>query len=358
MNLETIDLAPGYRVTRLIRGCWQLAGAHGPVDRKRAIEDLIAAAQSGISAFDCADAYTGVEELLGDMLAEYAKRHGAAEAAQIKIHTKYMPAADKLAWLTKADVAAGIDRSLQRLRRERLDLVQFHWWNYAVPRAAEVALWLVNLQRAGKIDRIGATNFNTAQIAAVIDAGVPVVANQVQYSLLDGRAAGAMTQLCARTGMKLLCYGTLAGGFMTEKWLDAPAPKAEQLTTRSLVKYKDVIDDIGGWRVFQEILRAAKRVADRRGSSIANVATRYMLDQPQVAGVIVGATSGDRHLADNLKLARLSLSDADRDEIAAALAARIGPPGDCWDLERDPQGRHAFAGKAYTKTLTDIGRKG
>src|SRR5260221_3385628 len=135
MILETIDLAPGYRVTRLIRGCWQLAGAHGPVDRERAVADQVAAAESGVTAFDCADVYTGVEEILGESLASYATKHGRDAAAQIRIHTKFIPAADLLARITKADVAAVIDRSLQRLGRERLDLVQFHWWNYAVPRA-------------------------------------------------------------------------------------------------------------------------------------------------------------------------------------------------------------------------------
>jgi aryl-alcohol dehydrogenase-like predicted oxidoreductase len=357
MTLETVELAPGYRVTRLIRGCWQLAGAHGPVDRERAIADQVAAAEAGITAFDCADVYTGVEQLLGDFLAAYGAKHGRDAAARIRIHTKFIPAADLLARITRADVVAVIDRSLARLKRERLDLVQFHWWNYAVPRAAETALWLKELQQAGKIAVLGATNFNSAQLAVIVDAGVPIAAHQVQYSLLDGRAAGPMSALCARTGMKLLCYGTLAGGMLAERWLGAPEPRADQLTTRSLVKYKDVIDEIGGWALFQEILSVVHCIAQRYGVSIANVATRAMLDQPHVAGVIVGATSGDRHLADNIKLTQLRLDDADHAALGAVLDKRRGPPGDIWDLERDPKGRHGFAGKPYTQTLKDLGQR-
>jgi hypothetical protein len=63
--LPLIDLRPGYRITRVIRGGWQLAGGHGPVDRAEAVADMMAFAEAGILTFDCADIYTGVEELIG-----------------------------------------------------------------------------------------------------------------------------------------------------------------------------------------------------------------------------------------------------------------------------------------------------
>ena len=66
--VPTRELAPGYAVPRLIKGGWQLAGGHGSVDRAHAIADMVAFAEAGITAFDCADIYTGVEELIGEFL--------------------------------------------------------------------------------------------------------------------------------------------------------------------------------------------------------------------------------------------------------------------------------------------------
>ena len=63
--METRELRPGYRISRIIRGGWQLAGGHGEVERDAAIADLVASAEAGILTFDCADIYTGVEELIG-----------------------------------------------------------------------------------------------------------------------------------------------------------------------------------------------------------------------------------------------------------------------------------------------------
>ena len=60
-----IDLAPGYRISRLIKGGWQLAGGHGPVAHAHALADMAAFVEAGITTFDCADIYTGVESLIG-----------------------------------------------------------------------------------------------------------------------------------------------------------------------------------------------------------------------------------------------------------------------------------------------------
>ena len=78
--VETAELAPGYSISRVIRGGWQLAGGHGAIDRERAVDDLIAALDAGVFTFDCADIYTGVEELYGAMRARLVATRGAASA--------------------------------------------------------------------------------------------------------------------------------------------------------------------------------------------------------------------------------------------------------------------------------------
>ena len=144
-----------------------------------------------------------------------------------------------------------------------------------------------------------------------------------------------MTALCRETGVQLLAYGTVAGGLLTEKWLGRPAPAAGELQTWSLMKYGRFVQAAGGWEALQRVLRASKAVADKHGVSMANVACRYVLDQPAVAGVIVGARLGERaHVADNLKVFSLQLDADDRSAITEALLTLQPIPGDCGDEYR------------------------
>ncbi len=221
---ETTELAPGYRISRVIRGGWQLAGGHGPVDPRAAEEDLLAYFQAGITSLDCADIYTGVEELIGNFRRVLSRRLGAEALALLKVHTKFVPDLEILPRIDRAYVKGIIDRSLQRLKAERLDLVQFHWWDYAIPGCVETALWLEELRAAGKIDLIGGTNFDRRHMADLVAAGVPMKSMQVQYSLLDDRPARALAEEARGLGVGLLCYGSLAGGFLSERWLGRPEP--------------------------------------------------------------------------------------------------------------------------------------
>jgi aryl-alcohol dehydrogenase-like predicted oxidoreductase len=338
MSVERFAFAGGYEISRLIRGGWQLAGGHGEVDPARAVADMEAFIDAGVTTFDCADIYTGVEEMIGVFRAGLLQRRGAEALRRLKVHTKCVPDYALLGRLTKRDVESTVDRSLQRLGAERLDLVQFHWWNYSASGMIEAALWLKELAGAGKIDRIGGTNFGAPETRAMLDAGVPLMTMQVQYSLLDQRPENGLAALCAERGVRLLCYGTVAGGFLSARWLGQPEPQ-EPIANRSLVKYKLIIEDFGGWDLFQELLRALDGIARRHGVSLTAVATRWALDRPQVAGAIVGARYAE-HLADNLAVFRFALDDADRAAIAAVLARRQGPSGDTYALERDKDGRH------------------
>ena len=324
--------------SQLIKGGWQLAGGHGAVDETAAIADMFAYAEAGITAFDCADIYTGVEALIGRFLVEWRARHGVS-APPIRVHTKCVPDLDLLPNLTRADIERTIDRSLRRLGVERLDLVQFHWWDYALGDLVEAGLHLEAMRREGKIHEIGVTNMDVPHLRALIDAGVPVVAHQLQCSLLDRRALGAMREYCAARGIKLLAYGALAGGFLHERWLGA-APPVDALENRSLVKYRLIIEEWGGWDPFQRLLDALHAVAQRHGTSIGAVALRWVLDQPGVAAAIVGARHA-RHLPGTLAALALTLSESERAELTGAMGAGQGPSGEVYALERETGGRHA-----------------
>lgn len=336
--MQSFELAPGYVISRIIRGGWQMAGGHGAIDAATAVEDMVAFADGGIVTFDCADIYTGVEDLIGRFRMRYRDLRGAEALRAVHVHTKCVPDLDLLHRIRKADVEAIIDQSLRRLRTERLDLVQFHWWDYDAPKWLDVAGWLADLRQTGKIANLGGTNFDTDHMAAIADAGVPLVSMQVQYSLLDRRPEKAMLAAAAARGISLFCYGTVAGGFLSDRWLGAAEP-AEPLENRSLTKYKLIIDDAGGWDWFQALLTALRQVADRHGSDIATVASAAMLTRPGVAAVIVGARNRS-HLAANLAISEMALTDEDHSAIDAALSSAEPLEGDVYTLERDRTGRH------------------
>lgn len=339
MNLmqHRINLRDDYSISRVIKGGWQLAGGHGHIDEQQAIADMREFVRAGITTFDCADIYTGVEEMIGKFLKKHQHEFISGELPAVQVHTKYVPDLDALATMTKADTEKIIDRSLKRLGVERLDLVQFAWWDYSVPRYVEVCLHLAELQKAGKIRYIGATNFNVNSLREMLDAGCPIITNQVQYSVLDGRPSGPMQDFIQQRHMSYLCYGSVAGGFLTEKYLGAS--ERQYTENRSLVKYQLIIDEIGGFDQFQHLLKVLKSIADEHGVNIAEVAAQYVLQQDGVAAVIVGARNA-RHLQSLQRMAGLNLNMSEIGQIQSVIKKGKAVPGDVYDVERDRHGPH------------------
>jgi len=338
-DVERFCLGPDYTISRVIKGGWQLAGGHGTIQRERALEDMRLYVEAGITTFDCADIYTGVEALIGEFLHRQRGAMRDGNLPEVQVHTKYVPDLEMLAKLTRADVEAAVDRSLRRLGVECLDLVQFHWWDYDVAGYVETALHLENLRKAGKIRQIAVTNFDTPHLEELLSAGVPVVSNQVQYSVLDRRPERGMVELCERDGIALLCYGTVAGGLLSERYLGMPEPEPP-FENRSLTKYKLIVDDFGGWALFQQLLATLGGIAEKHRTSIANVAIRYILQQRGVGAAIVGVRH-PQHLPDTLRLFGFALDKEDLDTIRQAAIQAQGPVGDIYSVERVKGGKHA-----------------
>ncbi|WP_106751244.1 aldo/keto reductase [Pannonibacter carbonis] len=350
-QVETADLRPGHRISRVIKGGWQLAGDHGSVEREAAIADMEAFLDAGITTFDCADIYTGVEEMIGSFIEDVRKRRGAEVTERAVVHTKLVPDLSRLADIRPDEVEAIVDRSLKRLQIDRLHLVQFFWWDLSIGDAVSAFEVLKRCQEKGKIGSLGTTNWNEMQMARFTDAGFDVVSAQVQYSILDRRPATGLASWARAQDMQLLCYGTLAGGFLTEAWLGQPDP-GFAFDNRSLVKYRLIIDEFGSWDLFQTLLETLKAVGDRHGVSLSSVATRWVLDQPQVAAAIVGARYA-RHLPKTLEVFRLTLDEADRARIAAVIAQAKGPSGPVYGLEGDRTSRHGRIMKYNLNTRPD-----
>ena len=336
--MQRITLAPGYEISRVIRGGWQLSASHSNAVSNDPVGDMMAFADAGITTFDCADIYTGVEELIGRFRTRYRNERGAEALARIRVHTKFVPDLAILPNIDKSYVTRVIDTSLQRLKMEQLDLVQFHWWNYGVDRWLETADWLNELRLTGKINKVSGTNFDTQRMLAIVNSGVPLTSMQVQYSLLDRRPEKSMFAAAAEHGISLFCYGTVAGGFLGEKWLGAAEPEAP-LENRSLVKYKLIIDEFGGWQLFQDLLVVLARIARQHDTGIATIASAAVLARKGVAAVIVGARNRS-HLKENVQVSSVKLTSEDLAAINEVVSRSQELDGDVYTLERDTRGRH------------------
>ncbi len=351
MSVETQALRPGYEISRVIKGGWQLAGDHGPVDRADAVRDMEAFLDAGITTFDCADIYVGVEEMIGQFIADVRQRRGADVANRVRVHTKLVPDLGLLESIQPKDVEAIIDRSLKRLQLEQLHLVQFYWWDVAMGDPLAGLEVLKRCQEKGKIAQLGTTNWDIAETQPFLEAGFDLVSTQVQYSILDRRAENGLAAWAGDNSIQLLCYGTLAGGFLTERWLGVDDP-GFAFENRSLIKYRLIIDEFGPWSVFQELLRLLKDIGDKHGVSLSTIATRWVLDRPHVAAAIVGARYA-RHLPMTLEVFDVALDADDTAALDALLGRAPGPQGKVFALERDRNGRHGRIMKYNLNTKPD-----
>ncbi len=326
------ELAPGLEISRIVTGLWQVADMErdgGPLDQDRAADALADYVAAGFDSFDMADHYGSAEDIVGRLLGRLP-----AGTARPTVFTKWCPMPGEM---TRDVVRAGIGRSLARLGVDRIDLLQLHWWLFQHPAYLDAMRELMVLRGEGRIAHLGVTNFDTDHLRVLAGQGIRIAANQVSFSLLDRRAGEAMSAFCRHHKIGLLAYGTLAGGFLTDRWVGVPEPPAPEIGDWSKMKYKRFIDAVGGWPVLQGVLAALAEVARRHGVSVANVAVRWVLEQPAVAAVIVGARPGEReHRADNLRLFTFALDAEDHARIDAALAHTRRIPGDCGDEYRRP----------------------
>ena len=325
--IETERLAPDLAVPRIVNGLWQVAGAHGHVEKRAAVETMAAYHEAGLVAWDMADIYGPAEEWYG------AFRSGGGRGS-VGL-TKMVPPPGPMPY---GEVRRRIERSAARMGVDRIDMVQFHWWDYRDGRYLDAADGLSRLVREGLVSCVGLTNFDTARLKQLVDRGIPVVSNQVQYSILDTRPARRMAPYCEGHGIRLLCYGTLLGGLLSGRYLGRPEPAGGDLDTASLQKYKAVIDAWGGWGLFQGLLAVLDRIASRHGTTIPCVAVRYVLDRPGVAAAIIGCRPGvSDHIGENLGVFGLRLDGQDVSEIESVTARSrdlFGIVGDCGDEYR------------------------
>lgn len=325
---EQIMLGESLRISRVLTGLWQVADIEKDgalIDPEQGADDLDAYMRLGFNTFDMADHYGSAEIISGHLL----KRYKDTPDRPI-ICTKWCPEPGEM---SAKIVRAGVQERLDRLGVDQVDLLQFHWWMFEHPAWLDALHELTALRQEGLIGEIGVTNFDAMHLQLALSDGIPLRTNQVSFSLLDRRATGPLSDLCGASDTRLLAYGTLCGGFLSDRWLGKAEPV--DIPDWSKMKYKRFIDTAGGWEAFQALLTAAAMVGKKHGVSLSNVATRWVLEQPSVAGVIIGARLGERnHMGDNARLFSFALDAEDHQVLSQNFTDDV--PGDCGDEYRKP----------------------
>jgi aryl-alcohol dehydrogenase-like predicted oxidoreductase len=329
------NLTSDLKICRVLNGMWQVSGAHGKIDKSKALEAMVRYHDAGFTTWDLADHYGPAEDFIGAFRQYMEKNRGSTALEEIQAFTKWVPRPGPMPFKM---VETAIETSLRRMKVDSLDLLQFHWWDYGLPAYLDALDHMMILKDSGKIKNIALTNFDTAHVEEIVDHGIPVLSNQVQFSIIDRRPERRMIPVFETRGIKILAYGTLCGGLLSGRYLGASEPGNHELDTASLQKYKRMIDAWGGWPLFQELLAILSSIAEKHGTSIANVATRYILEKPAVAGIIVGARLGiaDHH-EDNAPVFGFSLDPEDNDlieQVSSKSRDLLAIIGDCGDEYR------------------------
>ncbi|MFB3119132.1 MAG: aldo/keto reductase, partial [Stenotrophomonas maltophilia] len=305
------------------------------IDPSAAIASMLEHQRAGFTTWDLADHYGPAEDFMGQFRRQLSSTPGRESLSSIQAFTKWVPRPGPM---TRQVVEQNVDLSLRRMDVPALDLLQFHWWDYGDARYLDALEHLSALREEGKIRHVALTNFDTEHLKLIVEQGIKIVSNQVQFSLIDRRPEIRMIQFCREHDIQLLAYGTVCGGLLTSKYLGQPEPSRRELTTASLGKYKQMVDAWGGWELFQELLNSLQDIAAAKQASIANVAVKYVLDSPAVAGAILGVRLGaSDHMADNARTFDITLDSEDYDHLESVLrqaADLYQTIGDCGDEYR------------------------
>ncbi|RDW80111.1 putative endoribonuclease l-psp protein [Coleophoma cylindrospora] len=326
---ERTFIAKSLEIPRMISGLWQLAGGHDEkVDIAAAADAMNPLIDAGLDAFDMADHYGDAELVMG--------QHHASSTKKMTAFTKWCPAENGIKTFEQAEAA--VDLALKRMGQKQIALLQYHIWDYTDDTYLHNLAHLRTLQSQGKIAHIGLTNTDTAHLELLLDSGYPIATNQVSCSVIDRRLVrGRLSSICLEHEVGILAYGTLLGGYLSEKWLGVPEPTNPASLNWSLRKYLRFIHAAGGWDAFQVVLHALAIIAKKHSVPIAAVATRHVLDLPAVKAVIVGSRlskESDKYTASNLAAFSFTLDEQDREMIRKAQESLSDIPGDAGDEYR------------------------
>ncbi|GDY30404.1 aldo/keto reductase family protein [Gandjariella thermophila] len=313
----------GLSISEISYGNWITHGSQ--VEEEQARACVRAALDAGITTFDTADVYaeTRAESVLGRALAG-ERREG------LEIFTKVFwptgPGPNDRG-LSRKHIIESCHASLRRLRTDYIDLYQAHRFDRTVP-LEETMLAFADLVRQGKVLYVGVSEWTAEEItrgaAIARELNVPFISNQPQYSMLWRVIESQVIPACEREGISQIVWSPIAQGVLTGKYRPGEQPPAGSRAT----------DESGSNFVSRflrdEVLERVQRlrpVADDCGLSMAQLAVAWVLQNPNVASAIIGASRPEQ-VTENVKAAGVRLESDVLDRIDEVL-------GDI--VERDPR---------------------
>ena len=310
------------------------------VDQSNANAMVTRALEAGINFFDTADVYSyGQSEVV---LGQALKDCGVARESVI-VATKVRSAMTEAATagtgdvnnvgLSRQHIMAALENSLRRLQTDYIDLYQVHGWDILTP-IEETLRALEDLVRQGKVRYIGCSNWSARHLMKALYLSrahdwAGFVSLQAYYSLVGRDLEHELLPLCREESIGVLPWSPLSGGFLSGKYTrDNPNPEGAR---RSGFQFPP-IDEARGF----DAVDALARIAKEKGTTIAQVALAWLLAQPGVTSIIIGANKMPQ-LEDNLKAADLELTAAEIEVLSATTAPPAQYPQ--WMIERQNEGR-------------------
>lgn len=311
------------RVSVLAFGAWQIGdpaywGAESHTDETATVH---AAIDAGINLFDTAEMYGAgqSEEALGRALGSRRER--------VLIASKVSPqnCAPEL-------LRQSCETSLRRLGTDRIDLYQVHWPSRDVP-FAETYEALARLQQEGKIREIGVSNFGAADLSDWLAAGA-CVSDQLGYNLLFRAVEHDILPACERNHVGVLTYMPLLQGILTHRWktIDEIPPLRRRTRHFSSERSGTRHGEAGCEKLLLQTLDELDAMANSLGHPLADIALAWLMAQPAVTSVIIGARN-PAQLKRNTNAADLQLDTATLsrlDEITTPLKDHFGNNADMW----------------------------
>jgi len=318
----------GLKVSAIGFGCWEIGGTYGRIDESLFQRAVARAIDSGITCFDTAEAYGmgASEEALARALV--GRRNDVLIATKFGVSYEEMPNRRDS---SPARVFASIDKSLQRLRTDHVDIYLVHWPDPETPLDETLGA-LDDIVRQGKARYIGVSNFRLAQIEEAMRLRrVDVV--QYAWNMFDRRMQAKIFPYCAGQQIGVMAYGSLAYGMLSGTF--HPAMQFEESDWRSksgMLGSLNLFRTLFGPDYFQRNLAAIgelKQLATKYGKTLPQFALSWTLSNPVVGTALVGFRTPDE-VTENLGALGWEIVDADMAEIDTVLArhgAVTMPPG-------------------------------
>ncbi|MGB9036308.1 MAG: aldo/keto reductase family protein, partial [Paeniglutamicibacter sp.] len=292
--------ASGLKITEITLGNWLTHGSQ--VDNDVATACVQAALDAGITTFDTADVYANgvAEQVLGAALKN--RRRESLEVFT-KVYWPVGPKGPNDTGLSRKHIMEGINGSLRRLHMDYVDLYQAHRYDHDTPLEETISAF-ADVVRSGKALYIGVSEWNAEQLRAgqalAREAGFSLVSNQPQYSALWRVIEAQVVPAATELGISQVVWSPMAQGVLSGKYLPGQPPPAASRAT----------DALGGMNTIARFLDAGvlervqklRPVAADLGLAMSQLAIAWVLQNPNVASAIVGASRPEQ-VAENAQAA-------------------------------------------------------